>query len=185
MDDTTLLLVVAAIVIVGAVLGWVFMQRRKSHALRTRFGPEYDRAVDVTGAPEKAEAMLADRVKRVERFDITPLEPAERDRFANEWKRVQGQFVDQPREAVIDGDRLIADVMRLRGYPVEDFDQRADDLSVHHPGVVEHYRAGRKLVVRHERGEASTEDLRQAMVHLRALFVDLVEDRPDRSRRAS
>lgn len=185
MDDTTLLLVVAAIVIVVAVLGWIFMQRRRSHALRTQFGPEYDRAVDATGAPAKAEAMLADRVKRVERFDIKPLGPADRDRFADEWKRVQSRFVDQPREAVIDGDRLIKEAMRLRGYPVEHFDQRADDLSVHHPGVVEHYRAGRNLVIRHERGQASTEDLRQAMVHFRALFIDLVEDRPDRSRRAS
>ena len=185
MDDTTLLLVIAAIVVVAAVLVWMYTRKRRSAALRQRFGPEYDRAVEATGEPTKAEAMLADRAKRVDRFDIKPLGPADRDRFADEWKRVQAKFVDEPRQAVIDGDRLITEVMRARGYPVEHFEQRADDLSVHHPRVVDHYRAGRAVVVRHERGQASTEDLRQAMVHFRALFIDLVEEDPERSRRAS
>jgi low affinity Fe/Cu permease len=185
MDNTTLLLVVIAVVAVAAVLGWYFIQNRRRRALRERFGPEYERTVHSVGDPAKAEAVLDERVKRVERFDIKPLGPADRNRFADEWKRVQARFVDEPRQAVTDGDRLITEVMRTRGYPVERFEQRAADLSVHHPAVVEHYRAGRTLVVRHEQGNASTEDLRQAMVHFRALFFELVEGDAERNRRAS
>jgi hypothetical protein len=185
MDNNTLVVVVVALLVAAAVAAWVYLRRRRSAALRERFGPEYERAVNATGQPAKAEALLEDRAKRVERFEIRPLGTADRERFVNTWRRVQAMFVDDPRGAVIEGDRLIADAMRARGYPVESFEQRADDLSVHHAGVVQHYRAGRDIAVRHERGQASTEDLRQAMVHFRALFTELVEDRPETTRRAS
>lgn len=185
MDNNTLVLVIVALLAVAAIAAWVYLRRRRSAALRDRFGPEYDRAVSVAGQPAEAEAMLEERAKRVERFEIRPLAAADRERFLGTWRRVQAMFVDDPRGAVIEGDRLIGDAMRSRGYPVESFEQRADDLSVHHAAVVQHYRAGREIAIRHGRGQASTEDLRQAMVHFRALFTELVEDRPETTRRAS
>lgn len=186
MDDmTTTLIVVIALLVVAGVAAWLYMKKRRRDALRERFGPEYERAVRAAGEPTKAEAILEERARRVEQFDIRPLPAADRDRFTEAWRRIQARFVDDPRHAVVDADRLIVEAMRARGYPVENFDRRADDLSVHHPQVVQHYRAGRDMVLRHERGEAGTEDLRQAMVHFRALFSEVIEGGADERRRAS
>lgn len=174
MNET--LLIVIAIVAVVAIGAWIFMQRRQSQHLRSHFGPEYEHEVEEKGSRRKAEAELAQREKRVRKLEIRPLESAARDGFKHRWIEVQAKFVDAPPRAVTEADDLLGEVMRTRGYPVSDFEQSAGDISVDHPEVVKHYRAGHDIAVRHERGEASTEELRQAMIHYRALFDELVED---------
>jgi hypothetical protein len=174
MDETLLIvLVVIAVVALGA---WLLMRQRQSKHLRSQFGPEYERELEEKGSHRKAEAELAAREKRVNKLDIRPLEPAARDGFKLRWTQVQARFVDDPPGAVSEADNLLGGVMSSRGYPVSDFEQRAGDISVHHPEVVKHYRAGHDITMRHERGEANTEELRQAMIHYRELFVELVED---------
>lgn len=180
MDDQMLLLlaIAALVLVIGVALGWAIANRRRSR-LKQRFGPEYDRTVQAFGEPAKAEAVLAERERRVEALQIRPLETSQRDRFADNWRQVQAQFVDDPGGAVTLADRLVGEVMSARGYPVGEFEQRAADVSVNHPHVVEHFRAAREIALRRARGHASTEDLRQAMVHYRALFSDLLETRDD------
>lgn len=183
MDTTTLVVIVVAVLaLVGAAL---FIQARRSKALRSRFGPEYERAVIETGARRKAEAELADRAKRVKTFDIRPLPPGEAHRFTEAWTSVQAQFVDDPSRAIQAADDLIGELMSARGYPVTDFEQRAADLSVDHGELVHDYRIAHQVALRHGRGEAGTEDLRQAMIHYREVFEDLIEEQPVERRRAS
>jgi hypothetical protein len=183
------IVVVAALLLVGAVVAArIGARKRRSKQLRDRFGPEYERAVEQHGDRKVAEERLAERQERREKLDIRPLEPQQRERFAEEWRRVQARFVDAPQEAVRESDHLVKEVMRQRGYPIDNFDQRADDISVDHPRVVENYRSAGRIADRNERGEASTEDLRQATVHYRALFDELLEtgdggDRGDGARR--
>ena len=173
--NQTAWIVVAIIVVAALIVGAIFWsRRRRSEHLRHRFGPEYDRAVNAKGGRSKAEAELAEREKRVEKLDIRPLEPGERRDFIQRWTEVQARFVDDPPRAVAFADALLGDVMKARGYPVSDFEQRAGDISVDHPRIVEHYRTAHDIAVRHERRQANTEDLRQAMIHYRALFDDLV-----------
>lgn len=174
MNET--LLIALAVIVVLAVGAWLFLQRRQSQHLQSRFGPEYDHEVEEKGSRRKAESELAEREKRVKKLDVRPLEPAARDGFRHRWTQVQARFVDDPPGAVAEADDLLGEVMRTRGYPVRDFEQNAGDISVDHPEVVKHYRAGHDIAVRHQRGEASTEELRQAMIHYRALFDELVED---------
>jgi hypothetical protein len=152
------------------------MARRKhrSAQLKQHFGPEYDRALQEHGNPAKAEAVLAEREARVQKFTIRDLPPTERATYADEWAAVQRRFVDDPSLAVTEADRLVNRVMNARGYPMADFDQRADDISVNYPGVVQNYRSARDIVTRHASGRASTEDLRQAMVYYRSLFDELL-----------
>lgn len=163
--------IIIAVLIVAAVL---WSRSRRSEHLKDRFGREYDRTLEAKGDRGKAEAELAEREKRVEKLDIRPLSPDERREFGQRWTDVQARFVDDPPRAVAFADALLGDVMKARGYPVSDFEQRAGDISVDHPVVVEHYHKAHDIAVRHERGEASTEDLRQAMIHYRALFDNLV-----------
>ena len=179
-------LVIAAVVIVAIVaVGWVYAQRQRRTRLRTQFGPEYDRAVREAGSPEKADALLADRATRVRELKIHRLSREQAENFALEWKRIQGTFVDDPDGAVAAADRLVTEVMSARGYPIEDFDTRAADLSVEHPRVVDNYRIARAVAVRRSRGEAGTEELRQAVVNYRALFDDLLKTDEGAFRRAS
>lgn len=186
MDNEMMMrLAVVGIAILAAVGAWLLMKRRRSAALRARFGPEYDRVLETTSTPAEAERQLYERQRRVESFSLRSLSREQAEQFAVSWRTVQAQFVDDPRGAVVEADRLIEDVMRSRGYPVEDTARRLDDLSVDHAAVVSHYRAGRELVERYARGEASTEDLRQAMVHFRALFDELVGANRSHVRRAS
>jgi hypothetical protein len=168
--------IVLGVIILGALIVGTLMwsRRAQSEHLRDRFGPEYDRAVEARGDQAKAEAELAAREARVKKLDIRPLEPAERREFSARWEQVQARFVDDPARAVSFADALIGEVMHARGYPVADFDQRAGDISVDHPVVVDHYRKAHDIALRHSRGDASTEDLRQAMIHYRALFDNLV-----------
>lgn len=182
-SPTTIAIVVVAVVIVAAIL-FVATRKQRSARLRSRFGPEYERTVDDVGDRHKAEHELHERQKRVSKFEIRPLSVSERDHFVSAWHVIQAEFVDQPRQALAKADDLVTEVMRARGYPIEDFEQRSADLSVDHPSVVQNYRAGREIAVRQKHGEANTEDLRQAMIHFRALFDELVGDPADARRHA-
>lgn len=176
MNSTTLLFIVLAVVAVvvivaGAVLA---VQRGRSRALQRQFGPEYDQALSELGDRCKAESELAARQKRVAGFDLQPLTADARQRFAAAWQAAQTRFVDEPAQAIVDADALVTQVMEARGYPMGDFDQRAADLSVDHADVVTHYRAARQMAQENAAGQASTETLRQGMIHYRALFEDLL-----------
>jgi hypothetical protein len=181
MDPLVTLVIILAVAI-AAVAGWFVWQRRRSEQLQASYGSEYTRVVRETGDRRRAENELLKRKERVEHLEIHPLTMEQFNRFTAEWRAVQADFVDAPERAVREADRLVEDVMKRRGYPVSDFEQRAADLSVHHPRVVENYRAARIIAVRHRKGEASTEDLRQAMVYYRELFEDLLEDRESAAR---
>lgn len=184
MESENLLIagMVALAVLIAAALAWMYMQRQRRAQLRERFGPEYDRALRETGSPQKATAMLEDRVRRVERLKLHSLSPEQAEAFGREWNRIQAMFVDEPGPAVGAADRLVAEVMTARGYPVVDFDARAADLSVDHPRIVANYRAARAMALRGTRGEVATEELRQAVVNYRALFDDLLETGAERHR---
>jgi hypothetical protein len=181
MDNPVIIvLVIALIAAIGAAV-WLYMRSRQTAALQNRFGSEYDRALETHHDQGKAERELRQREERIEHLNIRRLDPDERDQFADRWKRVQGRFVDDPTGATDEADELVGEVMAARGYPVGDFEQRAADVSVNHPRVVEHYRAAHAIALQNERGDADTEDLRQALVHFRALFEDLLEvDTDDR-----
>jgi hypothetical protein len=177
--STVLIIVIVVVVVLltasAVAAATIGRRKRRSKQLQDRFGPEYDRALERHGGRKEAEAKLAEREERREGLEVRPLEREQQERFAAEWERVQGRFVDAPQEAVRESDHLVKEVMRQRGYPVEDFEQRADDVSVDHPHVVDNYRSAGRIAERNERGDASTEDLRQATVHYRALFEELLE----------
>ena len=173
MDQTTLIIAIVVVAVIAAVAVWAFTRQRRSEELRRRFGPEYGRAVGEYGNTGKAEGALDQRVKRVERLHIRALSPEEHARFSREWRDVQARFVEQPPQAVAAADRLVGSLMETRGYPIGEFEQRAADISVDHPRVVENYRSAHGIVTR--QGTLSTEDLRKVMVHYRALFDDLLE----------
>lgn len=173
--NTTVYWVVGAIVAIAVIAALIYaIQVARSRGLAKRFGPEYDRAVHERGDRTAAERELAARQDRVRKFHIEELPSGAKDRYAEEWRTVQTRFVDQPQSAVVDADHLVVAVMRDRGYPMENFEQRAADISPDHPHVVEDYRIAHRIAVRSERGEVSTEDLRQAMQHYRTLFDDLL-----------
>jgi hypothetical protein len=171
--------VVLLIVAVAAVAFGLFMytQKERTKRLRAKFGPEYDRVVDSYGNRSKAEEDLVHRQKRVEKLHLRDLTAADADRFADAWRAEQARFVDSPRDAIANADRLVIELMKTRGYPMGDFEQRAADISVDHPVVLENYRAAHAIAVRDSQAGASTEDLRQAMVHYRALFEELLDRR--------
>jgi hypothetical protein len=166
-----------AAVVVLALIVWNALRARRTRTLREGFGPEYDRTVADAPSKREAEAELDERLKRREELDVKPLSPEARDRYVESWRVTQARFVDDPGGAIAEADVLIQQVMRERGYPVEDFEQRAADVSVDHPDVVNNYRAAHGISIAHEREKATTEDLRQAMVHYRSLFDDLLETR--------
>lgn len=171
-----LVLVVIVLVIVAAAIVLIALRKRHSAALRERFGPEYDRVLEREGDPRKAEGVLDFREKRREKFKISALSASDRRSYATRWNEVQSRFVDDPSGAVTVADSLVTDVMQARGYPIGEFEQRAADISVDHPVVVENYRSGHTIAMRHSSGQASTEDLRQAMVHYRTLFQELLDE---------
>lgn len=173
MDTTTLIILFSVILIVG-IAAVILLRKRKTARLNTRFGPEYARTVEESGGRRKGEAELQEREKRVEGFAIRPLTPSDRERYIASWRAVQAEFVDDPKGSITQADHLLGDVMSTRGYSLSDFEQRSADISVDHPLVVENYRAAHEIAVRHARGEATTEDLRQAMIHYRTLFDELV-----------
>jgi hypothetical protein len=168
-----ILIVIAAVVVV--VLVAVAARQRRTTALRQRFGPEYDRAVEARDGRRLAEADLRDREKQRAQLDIRPLPEGERVRFAEEWREVQERFVDQPSDAVVAADRLVYGVMEARGYPMGDFDAQAGLVSVDHPEVVENYRIAHGIRERAQAQQAGTEDLREALLRYRSLFSELLE----------
>lgn len=179
-NPTLIMIAVAVVLLITIAVALYVRKRRKTTTeLRGRFGPEYDRAVQQHGSERKAEAKLADREARVEMLKIRGLDLIERERYLAEWQAVQSRFVDYPKGAVTEADELVCSLMRTRGYPVSDFDQRAADISVDHPLVVENYRSAHNIALRLGRGEASTEDLRTAMIHYRSLFDELVQTAGD------
>ena len=164
----------AVIVIVALVARGA--RKSRTEALRDKFGNEYDHAVTQTGNRKRAEQELLARSEQVKKYNITPLSAADQTRFREDWRRVEQHFIERPTTAVVEADELVASIMRTRGYPMGDFNRHAADLSVTHPTVVEHYREGHK-VMDGTPGSATTEDLRQAMLHYRSLFDELIDDR--------
>jgi FtsZ-interacting cell division protein ZipA len=175
MDTKTLVVIIVAIVaVVIIVAAFLYDRRRRSVRLQQKFGPEYDRLVHQHGDPHRAETILSEREKRVSHLKLHTLPQAEQQRYLEQWTFVQKQFVDDPRGAVSAADHLVTDVLNARGYPMSEFNQRADDISVDYPGTVQNYRAAHDIVLRHSKGQASTEDQRRAMVHFRSLFDELL-----------
>lgn len=176
LDPLALVAILALLLVAAFVLWWLYRSRRTS-ALRDRFGKdEYDRTLHQHGARGKAEAALLEREERVHQLDLHPLDEAARTRFSGEWHAAKSRFVDDPAAAVGDADRVIGQVMGARGYPVDDFDARYESLTVDHGAVARHYRAGHDIAGRAATGQATTEDLRQAMIHYEALFGELVSE---------
>lgn len=178
LDPVALAALLALLLVAALVLWWLYSSRRTS-ALRDRFGDrEYDRTLVSHGARRKAEADLLARQERVSALQLRPLDAAERLRFSEEWHRAKARFVDDPAAAVGDADQVVGAVMQARGFPVSDFDERFESLTVDHGDVARNYRAGHDIAVRQLEGRATTEDLRQAMIHYETLFGGLVEDAP-------
>ena len=176
--DTETLLIIAITVVVCALIAagvWFAVDRARSRRLREQFGPEYDHVVHRMQDRNLAETELQNREQRVKKFRIVPLSSQDRAHYRETWAAVQNRFVDDPQAAVKEGHRQIFEVMEKRGYPVSNFDQAAADLSVDYPEVVENYRAASSIAERNRTGEAQTEELRQALVHYRALFNELLE----------
>jgi len=165
-----------AIIVAVAASIWLYTGKRRTKELRSKFGPEYRRMAVAEGDAAKAEQLLTEREKRVKKLDIQPLTDRQRNGFADEWEHTQAQFVDDPTVAVTRADLLVQEVMNVRGYPVADFDQRVADVSVDHPAVAQNYRLAHEIATRHEQEEVSIEKLREAMLHYRALFADLLHD---------
>jgi hypothetical protein len=184
MSNMTLiiLIVVAVVVVVGIVVGYQIARQKRTAQLRENYGPEYDRALDQAENQREAESELRDRAKRHDKLELRSLDTSERADFERRWSDVQGQFVDDPSNAVRKADLLVVDVMSARGYPVEDFDQRADDLSVGYPEVTQRYREARRIAQANEDGNVDTEDLRRAVTSYRSLVQALLADDGDRSR---
>jgi len=165
---------VALLVVVGLISRGA--RKSRSESLREKFGNEYDHAVSEHGSRKKAERNLVERTEQVKKYNIVPLQASDRQRYRADWQKVEQHFLERPTTAVVEADELVAEIMRTRGYPMGDFDRHAADLSVTHPTVIDHYRAGHRTIGGAP-GGASTEDLRQAMLHYRALFDELIDDR--------
>jgi hypothetical protein len=169
------LLIVGAVVLMVLVVAALLGRKRRRERLEQRFGPEYGRTVERAGGRRAAEADLEQREEKRQRLQIVPLAPQARERYLSDWRELQARFVDEPSQSLLGADRLLNDVMRERGYPTDEFDQRAADVSVDHPHLVENYRAAQAIYLADQQGEASTEQLRKALIHYRALFAELLE----------
>jgi hypothetical protein len=178
MNTTEIAAIIVLVVIVAAVIATLlFLRKRRTERLRGKFGgAEYARAVEEGGSRRHGEAGLDKRTERVEAFHVRPLAAGDRTRFEDTWRRIQARFVDGPASAVTEADQLLGDVLSTRGYPISEFEQRAADISVDHPVVLENYRTAHEIALRQPKGQATTEDLRQAMIHYRTLFEELVSE---------
>jgi hypothetical protein len=172
------IVVIVVVVVLFLVVGFVFLSRRR--ALRARFGPEYDRVVSAQDGRGAGERELRDRERRHTELDLRALDPASRERYAAAWEEIQVRFIDAPDQAVGKADVLVTELMAERGYPTGEFDQQVADLSVEHAHLLDQYRAAHDIHQANERGEATTEQLRQALVHYRALVADLLGTEPVR-----
>ena len=173
--DTNTMLIALAIIILVAIALWLVMRKRRTEHLARSFGREYDRTVEELGDRDKAESELLARKKRVDELTIVPLTAVDAQQFSQQWRGLQARFVDNPRGVLADADRLVRELMQKRGYPMGDFERRAADISVNHPDVVEHYRAAHDITEREHRGQVDTEGMRQAVIHYRALFAELLQ----------
>jgi hypothetical protein len=182
MNTTAILLIIAAVVVLAAV-GWLLYRQQRMRRLKSRFGPEYNETVRQFGSETRAQNALEARARRMEKIHIRSLSHESYEQFASRWQNVQRRFVDDPAGSIREADTLVTELMVARGYPVSDFEQRAEDVSVDHPHVVRNYRMAHAIAERHSRSEAGTEDLRQALVHYRELFDDLLEVQPTRETR--
>jgi hypothetical protein len=180
----TAVVVIIVVVVLLVIAGAVLVPRMRSRRLQQQFGPEYERTVESSGDQRAAERDLADREQRRKKLEIRPLDPGARNAYSQRWRNAQERFVDNPAQAIGEADALVQQVMRERGYPVGDFEQQARDVSVDHAEVVTEYHAAHEVSQLNERGEASTEQLREAMVHYRTLFAELLEGGDDASGRA-
>jgi hypothetical protein len=174
MSTTASILIAAAVILVAAAAWWVYRQQRAKQ-LKRQFGPEYTHAVQQYGSEFRAQDALSARTRRMEKIHVRLLSREDHDRFQERWETVQRHFVDDPAASIQQADLLVNELMRARGYPMADFEHRAEDISVGHPEVVQNYRLAHAIAQRHERGRANTEDLRQGLVHYRALFGELLE----------
>jgi hypothetical protein len=176
MDTWVWIVIAVAAVVIVAIAAMLIVDRRRQQHLRERFGPEYDRAVERADSRRQANRELADREKRHDALQLRPLTPGKRDRYAQEWTALQSRFVDRPQAVVAEADELLAQLMADRGYPADRFETQADAISVDHPDLVENYRVAHSVQERTAGGEASTEDLRRAVVSYRNLFDELLRD---------
>lgn len=177
MDTTNTTVIILAVIvafIIGALLGTLVTRQRRTKRLQEKFGPEYDRTLNELGDRRQAEHELEARLDHVKTLDIRPLLEEESERYTNEWRATQAEFVDEPLVALQKADQIIREVMKAKGYPVEDFEQRVADISVDYPDLVVDYRGLHLIAVKEDDEEVSTEEMRQAMVHGRALFENLV-----------
>jgi hypothetical protein len=176
MNTTYLIItVVLVVVIIGAILMPIFARRKRSQRFQNKYGPDYDHTVQTMGNEKKAQTEMDDRQKHVEALNIRPLSDSEREGYLAEWTAIQAKFVDQPGQATIEADHLIMKVMQMRAYPVSDFEQRAADVSINYPALVSNYRAAREIASKNEHHQASTEELRQALIYYRSLFDELLK----------
>ena len=185
MSNITLIIVIVvavAVIVAIVIVGYQMARKRRTAQLREQYGPEYDRAVDQADSQNEAESELRSRSKRHEQLELRSLDSSEREDFERRWSDVQGQFVDDPNTAVRNADLLVVEVMSARGYPVDDFDQRANALSVRYPEDTQRYREARRIAQANEDGTVDTEDLRQAVTSYRSLVLALLADDGDRSR---
>jgi hypothetical protein len=178
MTNAEIAIIVVVIIIAVATVAWYFLQYQRTRRLRAQFGPEYERTVSLSGNRRRAENDLLELQRRMEKIRIRPLSPEESDRFAAHWRTIQNRFVDDPAGSTREADLLVSELMQTRGYPMADFEHRVADLSVEHPTVVRNYRAAHVIALGLDEGKANTENLRQAVVHYRNLFDDLLEVHP-------
>jgi hypothetical protein len=175
---TVAVVIFFAVAVLVAIIAsiWLYTRSRRTKELRSKFGPEYRRMARAEGDAAQAESILLEREKRVKKLEIKPLSDAQRNQFADQWEHAQAQFVDDPTAAVTHADTLVQEVMGVRGYPVVDFEQRVADISVDHPAVAQNYRLAHDIAIRNEQDDVGMEKLREAMLHYRALFADLLHD---------
>jgi len=175
---TIAIIVVVALAVIAAIAVsvWLYASRKRTQRLQSEFGPEYKRMARAEGGTAAAEKVLLERQERVKKLDIKPLNEEQRNEFADAWETAQAEFVDNPTAAVAHADVLLQEVMNARGYPVADFEQRVADVSVDHPAVVQNYRLAHDIAVKHDHEDVGMEKLREAMLHYRALFADLLHD---------
>ena len=175
MTTLDIVIIVVVILLLGGILAPIFYRHRRKQGFQKKYGPEYDKAVKTMGGDKKAQTEMDDRRKHVEGLVIRPLTVSEHERYTADWKSVQSKFVDEPGQAIVDADRLIMEVMQIRGFPLSDFEQRAADISVNYPDFVSNYRAAREIALKNKQHQADTEELRKAMVYYRSLFDELLK----------
>ena len=183
--STISLIVLIGVILLVAIAVWGFLLQRRSTKLRGKFGPEYQTAINEYGGRARAEKALERRAERTEKYHIRSLSKEEQQRFTEEWRHTQARFVDDPPLAIREADHLVSEVMRMRGYPMADYDRRVEDLSVDHPDVIRTYRTAHQIALTEQEGRATTEDLRRAMVYYRELFDELLETYPAAAPRRS